>query len=124
MKLLLAAERAATSSAGHEVDRSVSPRSLDASEVNRKDKEAQRDRVAQVIPLHQAKTVIARPQVAQNSFKASLLASTATQHLRSSAFIRGSKSFVPQAAPAGHGLHRPVSSRPLDATPTPRRRAA
>jgi hypothetical protein len=67
--------------------------------VNRKDTKAQRDRVARVVPLHQDKSIIARPQAAQDSFKTSLLAGTASQHLRSSAFICGSEpSSVPQAA--------------------------
>jgi hypothetical protein len=133
MKLLLAAARAASSSAGHGLDRSVSPRSRDEAQVNRKDKKAQRDRVARVVPLRQAKTVIARPQAPQESFKASLSASIAPQHLRSSAFICGSKPssrrnallastatftrplrvFAPlrfnSSAPAGHGLHRSFS---------------
>jgi hypothetical protein len=96
----------ANSPAGHGVHRSVSPASLESVALNHRDtaclgeaeaaslrrsQEAQRDRVARVIPLHQAKTVIARPRAAQESFETSPLARTAPQHLRSSAFICGSK---------------------------------
>jgi hypothetical protein len=101
--------------------------------MNRKDRKAQSDRVARVIPLHQAKTVIARPLAAQEFFKAPLRA-TAPLHLRSSAFICGSKPFSRKnallastatftsplpvfaslrfnssPAAAGHGVHRSVS---------------
>jgi hypothetical protein len=118
MKLLLAAARSATSPAGHEVDRSLSPCSWDEAQVNRKDTKlvlgprvartrgAQSDRVARVAPLHQDKSMIARPQAAQESFKASLLASTA-------AFTRPLRVFAPlrfnSSAPAGHGLDRSFS---------------
>jgi hypothetical protein len=147
MKLLLATARSATSPAGHGVDRSVSSSSLESATLNHRDtaclgeaeaasfrrsQEAQRDRVARIIPLNQAKAFIARAKPAQNPFKAPLLAATSPQHLRSSAFICGSKPSsrrsallastaaftsplrvsVPlwfkagSSAPAGHGLHR------------------
>jgi hypothetical protein len=120
-------ERAATSPAGHGLHRSVSPASLESVALN----------------------YIARPGSAPGSFKASLLAGTAPQHLCSpafakpahclwplisqpasagegrSAFICGSKlSSTPPAAPAGHGLHRSLSPQSLNTAPTPRRRAA
>jgi hypothetical protein len=107
MNFLLAAARSATAPAGHGVDRSVSPRSLE-SEVNRKDRKAQSDSVAQVIPLHQDKNVIARAKPAQESFKAALLASTAafTSPLRVFAPLR----FTPsRPTAAGHGVDRSVS---------------
>jgi hypothetical protein len=145
--------------AGHGVHRSDSSASPESAALNHRDtaclgeaeaaslrrsQEAQRDRVARVIPLHRAKTVIARAKPAQVSFKAPLRAGTAPQHLRSSAFICGSKPSsrkntllastatftshlcvsVPLwfkasrrgpsvSTPAGHGVHRSVSSPPL-----------
>jgi hypothetical protein len=105
MKLLLAAARSATSPAGHEVDRPLSPCSRDEAQVNRKDRKAQRDRVARVVPLHRAKIDIARPLAAQHSFKASLLASTAAFTSPLSVFAP-SRFNLSQRAPAGHGLHR------------------
>jgi hypothetical protein len=77
-------ERPATSPAGHGLHRSVSPASLESVTLNH----------------------VARPKAAPGSFKASLLTGTAPQHLRSSAFICGSKPSVQPAAPAGHGLDR------------------
>jgi hypothetical protein len=96
----------ASAPAGHGLHRSVSPASLESAALNHRDtaclgeaeaaslrrsQEAQRDRVARIIPLHQGKTLIARPQAAPGSLKALLLAGKAPQHLRSSAFICGSK---------------------------------
>jgi hypothetical protein len=92
MKLLLAAARSVAAPAGHGLHRSVSTPSLESAALNHRDTEAQRDRVARIIPLHQEKTVIARAKPAQNPFKVPLLAGTSPQHLRSSAFICGSKS--------------------------------
>jgi hypothetical protein len=83
--------REATVPAGHGVHRSDSSVALGEG-MNRKDRKAQRDRVARVIPLHQAKTVIARAKPAQESIKVPLRAGTAPHYLRSSAFICGSKS--------------------------------
>jgi hypothetical protein len=90
--------------AGHGLHRSVSPRSLD--EVNRKDAKAQSDRVARVVPLHQDKSMIARPQAAPESRRNALLAGAAalTRPLRVFAPLRFNSS-----APAGHGLDRSFS---------------
>jgi hypothetical protein len=131
--------REATAPAGHGVHRSDSSSSRGEA-MNHRDTEAQRDRVAQVIPLHPGESTIARAEPARESFKAPLRAGAAPQYLRSSAFICGSKPSsrrstllastaaftsplcvsVPlwfkatsSTAPAGHGVHRSVSSPPL-----------
>jgi hypothetical protein len=121
--------RAANSSAGHGLDRSVSPAPLEPVASNHRDTEAQRDRVARVIPLHQEKKIIARPQAAQESRKASLLASTAafTSPLCVSVplWFKAAEHGPTASTPAGHGLHRSFSPQSLDtAAPMPHRRAA
>ncbi|HET6222701.1 MAG TPA: HGGxSTG domain-containing protein [Dongiaceae bacterium] len=110
----------ANSPAGHGLDRSVPPAPLEPVALNHRDTEAQRDRVARVIPLHQEKKIIARPQAAQESRKASLLASTAafTSPLCVSVplWFKAAEHGPTASAPAGHGLDRSFSRHRLMST--------